>query len=138
MGLYLAIFDGDEEVDGIDVGSYSDFGTLRDAVISNLEPEGAGSRFPTLILHSDCDGEWTPEEAVSLVHELEVVGASFRAMPPSLSSGSDWQTELRKNLELYPSTLYECFIDVDGDLLIDGMLRLARLSVERELPILFQ
>ena len=37
MGLYLAIFDDGQEVDGVDVGSYSDFTAFRDAVIKNLE-----------------------------------------------------------------------------------------------------
>jgi len=82
MGLYLTIFDDGQEVDGVEVGSYSDFGAFRDAVIKHLENGHAGSQFPTLILHSDCDGCWTPSEAVWLQHELMIISARFRELPP--------------------------------------------------------
>ena len=71
MGLYLTIFAGDEELDGVEVGAYADFSAFRDAVVSNLEAGNAGDRFPTLILHSDCDGEWSPDEAAKLEIELK-------------------------------------------------------------------
>ena len=47
MGLYLCIFDEDEEVDGVEVGLYSDFNALRDYVAapsSREEPEARDSR----------------------------------------------------------------------------------------------
>ena len=40
MGLYLCVFassDLDEEVDGVEVGSYDDFHTLRTAIAEQLE-----------------------------------------------------------------------------------------------------
>jgi len=52
MGLYLCVFDGEEELDGVEVGFYADFGTFRNAVVRHLENGKAGSRFPTLIHHS--------------------------------------------------------------------------------------
>ena len=45
MGLNLVIFDGDDEVESVDVGAYSDFGNFRDAVAQNLEGGVVGSRF---------------------------------------------------------------------------------------------
>jgi len=45
VGLYLCIFDGDEEVDGVEVGAYADYNALRDYVVRELETGRAGSRF---------------------------------------------------------------------------------------------
>jgi len=49
MGLYLCIFDGDEDVDGVDVGAYADHNALRDYIVCELEAGEAESRFPTFI-----------------------------------------------------------------------------------------
>lgn len=137
MGLYLAVFDDSEELDGVEVGLYSDFSAFRNAVVSNLEPGGAGSKFPTLILHSDCDGQWTPEEAKKLVEELKQISSCFCELP-AVTFNSDWQKEIAKTHGIAPKSLYECFIDVDGEPLLDRLISLARLSSERSLPILFQ
>jgi hypothetical protein len=53
MGLYLAVFDGDDEVDGVEAGPYADYNALRDYIVDVLENGRAGSRFPTLVMHSD-------------------------------------------------------------------------------------
>jgi len=70
MGLYLCIFDGDEDVDGVEVGAYADYNALRDYIVRDLEAGKVGSRFPTFILHSDCDGEWSVAECQMLQGEL--------------------------------------------------------------------
>jgi len=137
MGLYLAVFDGDDEVDGIDVGAYSDFCLFRNAVVRNLEPRGAGTEFPTLILHSDCDGEWTPDEAVKLEEELERIGRRFRQLP-AVPLSSTWQSDIAETFGIQPTSLCECFFDVDGESLLERLIELARTSQERGLPILFQ
>jgi hypothetical protein len=77
MGLYLALFDGGDELDGVEVGSYSDFGAFRDAVVAHLEEGVTGSRCPTLIMHSDSDGQWTPAEAADLERELQTIRTRF-------------------------------------------------------------
>jgi len=136
MGLYLAIFEGDEELDGVEVGAYADFSAFRDVVVSNLEAGSAGSRFPTLILHSDCDGEWTPEQAAILKSELKIVAEAFAGLPPIPLNG--WKAEVAKMFGIRPTTLADCFFDVDGEPLLERLLGLARLSQERNLPILFQ
>ena len=137
MGLYLAIFDDGEELDGVEVGAYSDFSMFRNAVVKNLEDNVPGSRFPTLILHSDCDGLWTPSEAASLEKELEVISAQFREFSP-VSLVADWQEEAARTFGIQFRNLYDCFFDVDGEPLLERLTELARLSQTQNLPILFQ
>lgn len=137
MSLYLAVFDDREELDGVEVGAYSDFKTFLDAVVKQVEGGVAGSRCPTLILHSDCDGQWTPTEAEALEKELEAISARFRELPP-IALKSDWQEQVAKTFGVRLNTLYDCFFDVDGEPLLERLLRLAKLSQSRNLPILFQ
>jgi hypothetical protein len=137
MGLYLCIFDGDEELDGVEVGLYADFGTFRSAVAAHVEEGVEGSRCPTLMLHSDCDGQWLPEESVRLHIELIAIAERFMKLPPE-PLGNGWKQEVAKAFGLRPSSLYDCFFDVDGEPLLDRLMKLVQLSVERNLPILFQ
>lgn len=136
MGLYLAIFDGDEEIEGVEVGSYSDFGALRRAVV-NTSAGLAESLYPTLIRHSDGDGVWSTAEAEKLAGELEAIAARFRKLPP-IEVQTGWKTEVMKQLSMQPKNLYDCFFDVDGEPLLDRLLRLTKVSAEMKLPILFQ
>jgi len=137
MGLYLCIFDGDDELGGVEVGSYADFGTFRDAIASHVEGGVEGSRCPTLMLHSDCDGEWSPEESSMLQTELVTITERFMELPPE-PLGDGWKSEVAKAFGLRPTSLYECFFDVDGEPLLDRLMGLAQLSVKRSLPIMFQ
>lgn len=137
MGLYLAIFDDGSELDGVEVGTYSDFSAFRNAVVSNLENGAAGSKFPTLILHSDCDGQWTPTEAALLEKELETISARFRELPP-IPLVADWQKQVARDFGIQIKNLYDCFFDVDGEPLLERLNDLARVSQARNLPILFQ
>ena len=137
MGLYLCVFDGDDALDGVDVGGYDDFNSFRSAVVDHLEGGKAGAKYPTLIIHQDSTGEWTPEQCVQLEKELQSVAAAFQDMPPTdLNSG--WQKEVAKLFGLRPANLYDCFIDVDGEPLIERLLTLCRLAQEHGQPILFQ
>src|SRR5689334_21276349 len=95
MGLYLCVFAGaeaDDEIDGIEVGSYEDFGRLRDVVAQRLEPEGRGTRFPVLMGHPDSDGQWTPGESVALAAELTVIAAELSQLPP-IELPLGWQAD---------------------------------------------
>ncbi len=136
MSLYLVILNEDEELDGFQVGSYSDFGKFRDSVVKQLERGGRGSRYPTLMLHSDCDGEWTPSQAALLEKELEDISEGLRKLPPTPLAG--WQKEVAEECDLQMNTLYDCFFDVNGDPLLERLIDLARLSQKEHLPILFQ
>lgn len=137
MGLYLAIFDDDHELDGVELGAYSDFSAFRNAVVANLEGGAAGTRFPTLVLHSDCDGLWTPSEATALEKELEIISARFRELPP-MPLSADWQKQVARAFGIQTESLYDCFFDVDGEPLLERLINLAKLSQTRQLPILFQ
>jgi hypothetical protein len=79
--------DGDGEPDEIaecDVGHYSDFGCFRDTIARHL----TARRFPTLMDHSDCDGEWTLVEIPVLERELREIGDAFKKLPPEEPQGA--------------------------------------------------
>jgi hypothetical protein len=137
MGLYLCVFDGDEEVDGVEVGSYGDFGTFRDTVRDILEEGTSGSRFPILMKHSDCDGTWSPVEAEQLQVELATIAQEFARHPP-IPLHDGWKKSVARTLGLSPVNLLDCFFDVDGEPLLDRLRGLCMYSIQRGLPILFQ
>jgi hypothetical protein len=139
MGLYLCVFsagEDDEELDGVEVGSYDDFDRFRRAV-ARLEPEGWGSRFPVLMLHEDSDGTWSPEEAVQLRRELIVIALELGKLPPQ-GFPEGWQADVARQLGLTPASLRDCFIDVDGEALLDRLIGLAGLAGREGLLIWFQ
>jgi hypothetical protein len=137
MGLNLVIFDGEDEIESVDVGGYSDFGNFRDAVTQKLEGGVTGARFPMLMLHSDCDGTWTPKDAAALEKELESISRLFKELSP-IPFPSDWQKGVAEEFGLQAKSLYDCFIDVNGDPLLSRLTKLAKLSQEHNLPIIFQ
>lgn len=137
MGLYLAVFDGDEEVDGVEVGPYENYNALRDYIVEVLEGSRAGSRFPTFVMHSDCDGEWSVHECRELLAELAAISAEMKSQAP-VPFASDWQKQVAKSHGLTPASAFESFIDVDGEFVLDRIAHLANVAIQRNLPILFQ
>lgn len=137
MGLYLCVFDEVEELEGVEVGSYSDFEFFRSSVTELLEEGSAGSRFPTLINHADSDGEWSPAESRTLKAELLAISEGFRQLPGG-QFRAEWQQEVGNSLGLRPSSLDESFIDVDGEPLLERLVRLCDVAIDRDCPILFQ
>lgn len=137
MGLYLCIFDGDEDIDGIDVGLYADYGAMCDYIILELEAGDAGSRYPTFILHSDCDGDWSVEACVKLQGELSEIGARLKRLSP-VGFASDWQRDVAKSIGLVPQNAFESFIDVDGEPLVERLQHLISRAIQCGLPIHFQ
>jgi len=138
MGLYLTVFDGEDELEGVDVGAYADFGAFREAIAMQLEGGTFGARYPTLMLHSDCDGVWSPDEAALLERELREIADRFRQLPPSEPAAGSWQAGVARTFGLRPSNLYESFFDVDGEPLIERLLELVRVARQRGVEILFQ
>lgn len=136
MGLYLCVFDDNNEIDGVEVGSYDDFGVFRDFVRDLLEGGTPGARFPVLMKHSDCDGAWSPEEAAALRTELATISEEFTKHPPAPARG--WQRSVMHTYGLVPKNLFECFIDVDGEPLLDRIQGLCERAVHLQRPILFQ
>jgi hypothetical protein len=116
MSLYLCVFDGGDELAGVEVGSYADFNALRAAIAREFEGGAVGSKFPELMLHSDCDGEWSVEECARLREELRTLVDEARNRP----------------------ALFGSFLDVDGRPLLESLLGLAEFALRRRLPILFQ
>lgn len=137
MGLYLCIIADGEDLGGVSVGAYSDFYSFRSAVTELLESGKAGTQYPTLILHSDCDGQWSSNQCIALEKELEEIRLAFQALPPVEFSGG-WQKNVAAEFGLKPQNLHESFIDVNGDPLIDSLLWLSQLAQKCGRPILFQ
>jgi len=137
MGLYLCVFVGDEEIDGVEVGGYDDFRAFRETVNDVLEDGRRGLLYPTLMMHSDCDGDWSPEECHTLRIELERISEEFRRRP-AVPFHSEWQKNVANLINLKPASLYESFIDVDGEPLLDRLQRLCAVAIENDAPILFQ
>ncbi len=131
MSLYLTIFDGEQEVTGWVFGHYSDFGYFRDRIASTP----GSDRYPVLMLHSDCDGEWPVSELELLKGELQSIAATFRTLPPEEPAGAfEHTSKYRRNAR----DLSECFHTVDGDNLFEAMSALCDDGMRLHLPILFQ
>lgn len=111
MSLYLCVFDGDEELAGVDVGSYSNFDDFRKIAAQLVWTGVAGGPLPVLLDHEDSDGEWT-------VAELPVL-----------------QEELERLRDRKPLARFE---DTDGMPLVDAMLALTLVAQDAGVPILFQ
>ncbi|MHC5538350.1 Imm70 family immunity protein [Singulisphaera rosea] len=91
MGLTLCVFISDpneedeaEEIAECSVGHYSDFACFRETIARHLD----SSRFPTLLEHSDCDGEWTLAEIPMLEREILEIGSAFQGLPPEEPAGA--------------------------------------------------
>lgn len=136
MGLYLCVFEGDEELEGVEVGSYADWGRFVEAVVA-LEGGRRGARFPLITLHPDSDGQWSPDDAITLAAQLGEIEAALKKAPPAPPAGG-WQAAVAKQLGLRFASLYDCFFDVDGEPLVERLGALAREAAVRRLPILFQ
>jgi hypothetical protein len=137
MGLYLCVLLEDDEAEGVEIGSYADFNFFREAVIAAVESGAAGSVCPVLVNHSDCDGQWSPQEAEKLLGELEKISICFLQLPP-VEFNSSWKSDVAKLIGLVPTNLGACFFDVDGEPLLARLGDLARCSIEKNSPILFQ
>jgi hypothetical protein len=97
LGLYLCVFDGHDEVEGVDVGAYSDFDFFRSTVTELLEEGSRGSKYPTLTLHADSDGEWSPPECEVLKRELAEISKQFGQLLP-IQFRAEWQKQVSGSL----------------------------------------
>ncbi len=137
MGLYLCVFDGEGELDGVEVGHYADFNALRDYVVRELEDEVAGSKFPVLIMHSDSDGEWSVQDVRRLIVELNEIAALLKVRPP-VSFSSEWKGRVAKSIGLHPKNAFESFFDIDGEFLVERLIGLADVAIKANAPVIFQ
>jgi hypothetical protein len=137
MGLYITVFDGDEEIDGIEVGRYADFEHFRETICVVLEGGIKGSRFPILMLHSNCDGEWSVTELKDLKNELIEIRDELSRNPP-VATFDGWRQQLVSMNGTMPKTLLDSFFDIDGNILVDRILAIVNIGIDRGLPVLFQ
>lgn len=137
MGLYLCIFDQDDEVDGVEIGSYSDFNGLREFINKEIEKGAFGAKFPTFLIHSDSDGEWTVLDCKKLRVELSEIILKMKELKP-VPFITDLQKSVASSIGLLPENAYESFIDVDGEFVLGRIYNLVELALQRQLPILFQ
>ncbi len=138
MGLYLCVFDENgDELEGLEVGSYADFNFFRDAVVAVVEKGSVGAVCPVLQNHSDSDGEWTGDESMMLIDELDLIQEGFRQYPP-VELNSEWKKAAIKTFGLNQKTLLDCFFDIDGEPLLERFKQLAQISMETGQSILFQ
>jgi hypothetical protein len=139
--LYLCVFASpteDEEIDGVEVGSYDDFHLFRTTVAERLERGQWASRFPMLMSHSDSDGEWSSQQAVELERELRTIEQDLRELPPLGFPEGSWQRAVATRTGLVPASLADCFIDVDGESLLGRLRALAETAADHGCPISLQ
>ncbi|GEJ56795.1 hypothetical protein [Anaeromyxobacter diazotrophicus] len=136
MGLYLCVFRDDEELFGIDVGSYDDWERFRGE--ARARDGRIFRRYGALRVHVSPTTHWSPRDAARLAGELAHLREALRREPPRPLPPGSWQAELAAERGLAPATLADCFFDVDGVPLFDGLAELCRLAVETRQPILFQ
>jgi len=148
MGLYLCIFDEDgEDIRGVEVGLYQYFEEFRKLVskyagkgfVSKLLKRGNHFSFSmqTLLNHSDCDGSWSVGDCARLKKELEEIKQVFTKEPPNPSIIA-FKQDIFKSFGIAPKNLFECFADSDCEFLIDRMIELCDLAIQKNRPTLFQ
>ncbi len=136
MGLYLCVFRDEEELDGVEVGSYDDFERFRD--VARSVDGRVFRRFGTLRTNVSPTTSWSPKAAARLATELTRLGEELRRMAPRPFPPGSWQAEVARERGLQPATHYDCFFDADGAPLVERLVGLCRVSVESRQPILFQ
>ncbi len=136
MSLYLCVFRDEEELDGVDVGSYDDFERLRE--FARSIDGRIFRRFGTLRTNVSPTTSWSPRAAARLEAELATLADELRRRPPRPFPADSWQARVAAARGTAPGTLYDCFFDVEGRPLVERLVALCRLSVEARQPILFQ
>lgn len=139
MGLYLSLFDCEEkEINGVEIGSYEYFGFFRDSINEIVENSSQwGIVCPNIMIHSDCDGRWEPENCKEIISELQKIKIKFQ-ITPSCQKIIDLKKEIINLYGIQPANLYDCFVDVDGENLIERLKELCECAYIKKLDILFQ
>ncbi len=136
MSLYLCVFRDNHELAGVDAGSYEDFERFRDA--ARALDHRLFRRFPTLRHNISPTLSWSPADAARLLRELTHLDEELRRLPPRPFPPGSWQERVARERGLAPESLRDCFIDVDGEPLIDELMGLCRVAIEARERILFQ
>ena len=138
-GLYLCLLDEDLEIDygGIEVGSWKQFQKYRDAIHLRIEKRflrktPVGERFPLFLTRMS--GGWRAEELAELKEELEeiLVKASSKAADPSIVP--EYASRVRSRFR----ALHHCFVDTQVEPLLEKLIALCNLGIEKKLPMVMQ
>jgi Immunity protein 70 len=137
MGLCLyvcgpSVSDDEEpaEIAECDIGHYSDFGCFRDTIARHLD----ATRYPTLMEHSDCDGEWMLKEIPALEKELHEITAKFKKLQPEEPANAFEHTA---EYRVDASSIYDCFHNPSGENLFEALLELCSIAKRHQRPITF-
>jgi hypothetical protein len=134
MGLYLCIFDDEgEEITGFQVGHYSDFGVFRDTIVSTIP--NAIAKYPLLMQHSDCDGQWPAHDLPALKSELQQIGERFKRHPAVPIVGA---FEHVAHCRDGATSLYQCFHTPDEENLFEALIDLCDKGIDLNKPVSFQ
>lgn len=138
MGLYLCVFDEyGEDICGVEVGLYQYFAEFRQKVAIFVDNNRFTNKMPTLLQHSDCDGNWSVSDCRILINELTEIKAVFQQEPP-LKEIQNLKKDIFKFYGIVPKNLFECFVDTDCEFLIDRLLGLCNFAIKENQPIQFQ
>jgi hypothetical protein len=116
----------------LEIASYDDFYYFRDSVHDALEEGDFGSRFPIFLRRFEPD-EWSAEELDGLERELETIAEAFTRLPPR-PFDSHWPSRVARS-SAPPATLYDVFVDVNGEPLLGRLITLCRRARKTKRPI---
>lgn len=140
MSLYLCVFDFSDnfenEIMGVEVGSYSYFGVFRDCICKYVENNQRGSRCPYIMNHEDSNGVFTPNDCSNVLHELSLIKGVFTNIPLDNDIIANMPNLLQNKKPC--KTLADCFVDIDGCNLIEQLTLICKCSIETNLNLYFQ
>lgn len=138
MGLYLCVFDEyGNDLCGVEVGRYQYFAEFRKQVAIFVDEGRFGSKMPTLLQHSDCDGVWTVSQYKELLKDLEEIGQVLKQEPPNREI-QNLKGDIFRFFGVVPRNLYECFVDTNCEFLIERLTQLCDRAIKENQPIVFQ
>jgi len=126
------VLSGDRRVDTVSTESTDDFYYFRDSIHNALEDGEFGSRFPIFLRRFEPD-EWRVEELEPLRRELEAIAEAFRELPP-VPLDSHWESRAAESGAAHGS-LYDVFVDTDGQPLLGRLIDLCRTAQRVNAPI---
>jgi len=131
MTLYVGVFDGDTEIEGTVIGHYSDYGALLDKIKETLDP----SIIQNLKSSTDCNEVWDKPMCEDMMFELMKIRERFVVLNPVHHIGVFEHNECHwRNAK----NLNECYLTVDGEPIIDVLLRYCSMVNGNGREVVFQ
>ncbi|MDP3939576.1 MAG: hypothetical protein Q8R92_15765 [Deltaproteobacteria bacterium] len=138
-GLYLCVLDRDLDIDygGIEAGPWSVVQGYREAINRRLEhsflrKRPMGHRFP-LFLQRDAGG-WGAEELPALKAEIATILEEASRKPADPDIVPEYASRVRSRFR----ALHHCFVDTQVEPLLEKILALCDLGMEKGLPLVMQ